>query len=40
MQHLNAIDAAFLQMETAQTPMHLASVQLRQLPPGYQGDIP
>ena len=40
MQHLTAIDAAFLQMETAQTPMHLASVHMLKLPPGYKGDFP
>ncbi|MEP6971502.1 MAG: wax ester/triacylglycerol synthase family O-acyltransferase [Betaproteobacteria bacterium] len=40
MQHLTAIDAGFLQMETSQTPMHLASVHMLQLPPGYQGDFP
>ncbi len=40
MQHLTAIDAAFLQMETSQTPMHLASVHMLKLPQGYQGDFP
>lgn len=40
MHHLTAIDAGFLQMETAQTPMHLASVHMLALPPGYQGDFP
>ena len=40
MQHLTAIDAAFLQMETAQTPMHLASVHMLGLPKGYKGDFP
>lgn len=40
MHNLSALDAAFLQMETAETPMHLASVHLLQLPEGYQGDFP
>ena len=40
MQHLTAIDAGFLQMETSQTPMHLASVHMLQLPDGFQGDFP
>jgi len=40
LQHLTAIDAGFLQMETSQTPMHLASVHMLQLPPGYRGDFP
>lgn len=40
MDHLTAIDAGFLQMETAQTPMHLASVHMLELPPDYNGDFP
>jgi diacylglycerol O-acyltransferase len=40
LQHLTAIDAGFLQMETSQTPMHLASVHMLQLPDGFQGDFP
>lgn len=40
MEHLTAIDAAFLQLETAETPMHLASVHMLKLPPGYQGNFP
>lgn len=40
MQNLSALDAAFLQLETAETPMHLSSVHLLQLPEGYQGDFP
>ncbi|MDE2442570.1 MAG: wax ester/triacylglycerol synthase family O-acyltransferase, partial [Betaproteobacteria bacterium] len=32
------MDAAFLQLETAETPMHLASVHLLELPPDYRGD--
>lgn len=40
MQHLSAMDAAFLQLETAETPMHLGTVLRLQLPPGYAGDFP
>ncbi len=40
MDHLTAIDAGFLQMETSQTPMHLASVHMLRLPPDFQGDFP
>lgn len=34
------MDAAFLQMETAETPMHLGSVHMLELPPDYEGDFP
>lgn len=40
MQHLSAIDAAFLQLETAQTPTHLASLHLLKLPAHYKGNFP
>ncbi len=35
---LNAADAAFLYSETARTPMHIASVQVLELPPGIECD--
>ncbi len=39
MQHLSTVDASFLHFETAETPMHVASLSLFELPPGYQGDF-
>ena len=38
MQHLSAIDSAFLHLETAEMPMHVASLHRYQLPAGYQGN--
>jgi WS/DGAT/MGAT family acyltransferase len=37
MQHLSAIDSAFLHLETAEMPMHVGSLHRYQLPEGYQG---
>jgi len=38
MQHLSSVDAAFLHLETPETPMHVASLSLFELPKGYKGD--
>jgi WS/DGAT/MGAT family acyltransferase len=38
MQHLSAIDSAFLHLETAEMPMHVGSLHRYQLPAGYQGN--
>ncbi len=37
-QHLSAMDSAFLHLETAEMPMHVGSLHRYQLPEGYQGD--
>ena len=39
MQHLSTVDASFLHLETPETPMHVASLSLFELPEGYQGDF-
>jgi WS/DGAT/MGAT family acyltransferase len=39
MKALSAIDGAFLFLETPQTPMHVASLHLFDLPPGYRRDF-
>ena len=36
--HLSTVDAAFLHLETPETPMHVASLSLFELPKGYKGD--
>ena len=38
MDHLSSVDASFLHLETPETPMHVGSLMLFELPPGYQGD--
>ena len=38
MDHLSSTDASFLHMETAETPMHVGSLMLFELPVGYSGD--
>ena len=38
MQHLSAIDSAFLHLETAEMPMHVGSLHRYQLPAGYKGN--
>ena len=38
MDHLSAVDASFLHFETAETPMHVGSLMLFDLPDGYAGD--
>jgi len=39
MKHLSGVDAAFLHLETPQTPMHVASLSLFDLPQGYRRDF-
>ena len=38
MDHLSSTDASFLHLETAETPMHVGSLMLFELPEGYSGD--
>ncbi len=38
-QHLSGLDATFLYLETAQTPMHVGSLHLYELPKGYRGNF-
>ena len=39
MEHLSGMDAAFLHLETPETPMHVGSLMLFELPKGYAGDF-
>jgi WS/DGAT/MGAT family acyltransferase len=39
MDHLSSMDAAFLHLETPETPMHVGSLMLLELPKGYKGDF-
>ena len=39
MDHLSSMDAAFLHFETPETPMHVGSLMLFELPDGYSGDF-
>jgi diacylglycerol O-acyltransferase / wax synthase len=39
MDHLSGLDAAFLHVESPEMPMHVGSLNVLQLPPGYQGDF-
>ncbi len=38
MNHLSGMDASFLHLETPEMPMHVGSLQVLDLPPGYEGD--
>lgn len=38
MNHLSSVDASFLHLETPETPMHVGSLMLFELPAGYKGD--
>jgi len=38
MNHLSGIDAAFLHLESPEMPMHVGSLNVLELPPGYTGD--
>ncbi|QFZ83576.1 wax ester/triacylglycerol synthase family O-acyltransferase [Variovorax paradoxus] len=38
MDHLSSMDASFLHLETPETPMHVGSLMLLDLPEGYRGD--
>jgi diacylglycerol O-acyltransferase / wax synthase len=37
LKHLSIVDGAFLHLETPEMPMHVGSVHLFELPPGYEG---
>jgi WS/DGAT/MGAT family acyltransferase len=39
MDHLAGLDATFLYAETADTPMHVGSLNVYELPAGYEGDF-
>ncbi|MES2423235.1 MAG: wax ester/triacylglycerol synthase family O-acyltransferase [Pseudomonadota bacterium] len=39
MDHLSGLDAAFLYIETPETPMHVGGLNICELPPGYEGDF-
>ena len=39
MDHLSGMDASFLHLETPETPMHVGSLMLFELPKGYEGDF-
>jgi diacylglycerol O-acyltransferase len=39
MKMLSGLDGLFLHLETAETPMHVASLSLLELPKGYRGDF-
>ena len=39
MDHLSGLDAAFLHLETPETPLHVGSLGMYELPPEYQGDF-
>lgn len=39
MNHLSGIDAAFLHLESPEMPMHVGSLHVLELPPGYSGDF-
>ncbi|RZL64101.1 MAG: wax ester/triacylglycerol synthase family O-acyltransferase [Variovorax sp.] len=39
MHHLSGLDATFLHMETPEMPMHVGSLNVLDLPDGYQGDF-
>ena len=38
MNHLSSMDASFLHLETPETPMHVGSLMLFDLPDDYRGD--
>ncbi len=39
MDHLSGLDATFLYLETPENPMHVGSLHVYELPPGYAGDF-
>jgi diacylglycerol O-acyltransferase / wax synthase len=39
MDHLSGLDATFLYLETPENPMHVGSLHVYELPPGYEGDF-
>lgn len=39
MHHLSGLDASFLYLETPEQPMHVGSLNVYELPPGFDGDF-
>ena len=39
MDHLSGLDAAFLHLETPETPLHVGSLSIYELPAEYAGDF-
>ena len=39
MHHLSGLDATFLHLETAETPMHVGGLSILELPPEYTGNF-
>ncbi|MBU3004594.1 WS/DGAT/MGAT family O-acyltransferase [Paraglaciecola arctica] len=39
MDHLSGLDAAFLHLESPETPMHIGGLSIMELPPEYTGDF-
>lgn len=39
MDHLSGLDAGFLHLETPETPLHVGSLAMYELPPEYKGDF-
>lgn len=39
MKHLSGLDSAFLHLESPEMPMHVGSLHVLDLPPGYDGDF-
>ena len=39
MNHLSGLDAAFLYVETPETPMHVGGLNIFELPPGHEGEF-
>jgi diacylglycerol O-acyltransferase len=39
MKHLSGLDATFLHIESPEMPMHVGSLNVLDLPPGYEGDF-
>ena len=39
MDHLSGLDAAFLHLETPETPLHVGGLSMYELPPEYKGDF-
>ncbi len=39
MDHLSGLDATFLYLETPENPMHVGSLHVYELPPGYKGNF-
>ena len=39
LKHLSGLDATFLHIESPEMPMHVGSLNVLDLPPGYDGDF-